>query len=698
MKNSKKSRRMLKCISIGALAAATATSCQGKNAVNSDTAPLVEETNSSTQSVPILKCGTMATKPAITATETYSEETVSSGTITHPEYVASLTEIVENGEVVGTYPDGETTPSQSVANAAEATPFRQSNKNNPTTETVDSVPSPSAYDGNKVAQLANNVNSTTSTPQLNVDEPVVTTTSSLANIATTQANTDEPSVSDSESTQIDSVESATFNVALSQINPVKVASPEEEEKEAEIVADEVTMYTIQPGDTLSQIAESFGVSLEDLLRINEITSPDDYIYSGDVLKIPKKYNLNLEALEIESTCQELSYENTCVLDEVITNDLPDEFSTSNNNIEDYSSVDDVDENVTVDNDSDYLHILPDEEFNEIMKEIDRLSRRSNNAGSDNVVEEAVVNNDILAEDSVTESSSQIDITEDSAVSSDGIAEEKDFDSFELEENTDYSYTAQVTPVSDQKTQDLLASIHNLEAEFPGTTIGMGIYSLDGTPLFEYNQFTPISGACTIKAPYAAYVLQCCEKEGINISNLYLMYEESMQNSGSGMIQYDPVRSVYNVEYLIEQMLSISDNTAYNILVERFPLDGYQEFLNTIGGQQLDGLQYGAASVTNRKNEWIAIYNYFNSDHKYSGFLRNAMTNTPYCYLTDCMVNAHQYQHKSGWCDGISYTSASDCAIIDNQYLVVVLTQDYVTGVAHTKIVETLGIEAELFMS
>lgn len=44
-------------------------------------------------------------------------------------------------------------------------------------------------------------------------------------------------------------------------------------------------YAVQPGDTLSGIAEQFGVDPQDLARVNGITDPD-LIYVGQVLRIP----------------------------------------------------------------------------------------------------------------------------------------------------------------------------------------------------------------------------------------------------------------------------------------------------------------------------------------------------------------------------------------------------------------------------
>ena len=48
----------------------------------------------------------------------------------------------------------------------------------------------------------------------------------------------------------------------------------------------VTTYIVQPGDTLSGIAERFGISLSDLEKANpQITNPN-LIFPGQVINIP----------------------------------------------------------------------------------------------------------------------------------------------------------------------------------------------------------------------------------------------------------------------------------------------------------------------------------------------------------------------------------------------------------------------------
>lgn len=49
------------------------------------------------------------------------------------------------------------------------------------------------------------------------------------------------------------------------------------------------MYTIQEGDTLFEIAQAFGVTMDNLISYNAISDPDA-IKAGQVLKVPAPAN------------------------------------------------------------------------------------------------------------------------------------------------------------------------------------------------------------------------------------------------------------------------------------------------------------------------------------------------------------------------------------------------------------------------
>lgn len=415
---------------------------------------------------------------------------------------------------------------------------------------------------------------------------------------------------------------------------------------------EYTEYIVQPNDGFYSIAEKFGISQEDAHLIAEFNglTLDSIIYEGVTIKIPSSATiLNMKSVAHAGNKQP---------------------SSSDENQSSEDSVSSAETNETVSNTD---------------SSTDSSSDNSSDSSSDNSVDSSLDESNNTADD----------VSSNSGAESTGGSHQSD------ESTTDTANTDANTSPDESQFYGLLGTIHEFESEYVGTTIAMGIYSLDGTPLFEYNQHTPISGACTVKAGYAAYVLKSCENQGIDIYSEKITYEPYMKNNGSGIIKNSEFGTEYSVDYLLTQLLSISDNTAYNILLSRFPLPEFQNWLDSVGGQQLYGLQYGACTVTQRKNEWLAIYNYINSGSTYSNELRNMLSNTYYCYLVQGMANYHNYLHKSGWANDDSgsptYTAAGDCAIIDDQYLVIVLSQDYVTGIAHTDVVQVLGREAEIFM-
>lgn len=278
-------------------------------------------------------------------------------------------------------------------------------------------------------------------------------------------------------------------------------------------------------------------------------------------------------------------------------------------------------------------------------------------------------------------------------------------------------TVNEVPVQNKGIQDLPWAmqqyVNTCLSNYPGLHIGCGVFSLDGTCGYGYNLNEEIYSACTIKAPYAMYVLKECEKQGLNIWETKIMYTKSMYNSGSGVIKDGPVNTEYSIGYLLSVLLKVSDNTAYNVLVSRFGLYGYQQYLNQIGGQNLYGSQYGRASAQQRLNEWAEIIKYIGSGSVYAQVLKSDITGrrtynpaigtmqidpngSQYCYLAEWMKHDHEYMHKSGWSWG-DYMSACDCAVIDNQYIIIMMTADYATGLSRIDILRGFGSTVEAYV-
>lgn len=256
---------------------------------------------------------------------------------------------------------------------------------------------------------------------------------------------------------------------------------------------------------------------------------------------------------------------------------------------------------------------------------------------------------------------------------------------------------EVKPDIKELPEPLMQQVQYWKRMYPNMDIGVGLYSLDGKKGYEYNANQRINGACTIKAAYAKYVLEECQKQGIDIWNTYITFEARHDNFGSGdIILYGQHGYSYSIGYLVNVMLTVSDNVAYNMLLDRFPLSGFWRMLKSIGGQD-DGRQWGSASVAQRRNEWLDIHKFVNSGGKYAETLRQNLTNTAYAYIPQGMVANHNYMHKSGWTENdYEYPASGDCAIIDDKYLLIVLTQDKSIGSGHINVIQYIGNATEAF--
>ncbi|MBP3596840.1 MAG: LysM peptidoglycan-binding domain-containing protein [Clostridia bacterium] len=233
-----------------------------------------------------------------------------------------------------------------------------------------------------------------------------------------------------------------------------------------------------------------------------------------------------------------------------------------------------------------------------------------------------------------------------------------------------------------------SAIENLKKKYPTMRIGVGLYTPEGS--YTYNASELITGCCTIKATYALYVIREAVENDIDIYTEKLTYQSWHYNSGSGNIKNQAVGTQYTIYELLQKLITISDNTAYNILLSKFTLEDFYAYNRSIGGQS-DGCRYGYASVEQRYAEWSKIIEYIQSDSKYADVLYKILDDAQYGYIEQGMVNhQHKVLHKSGWCSG-SYTGAGDVAFIDDQYLLIVMTDDRKTRTPRTDVVRAIGL-------
>ena len=208
----------------------------------------------------------------------------------------------------------------------------------------------------------------------------------------------------------------------------------------------------------------------------------------------------------------------------------------------------------------------------------------------------------------------------------------------------------------------------------GQKISVLAYSLDGKKAIAYNTNQKYFSACTIKA---GYVLSCCKQidQGTYNADDVMTYESKHYHTGSGKIKNQPYGTKYSIKTLLHEALYISDNVAYEMLVDYFGHEYYNKMIKKLGctGLELKGLWSHNVTVNDLGILWSEIATYLESDSTMSETLRKACTNSPYNYGSQFTTDV-DYSHKSGDNFG-DYAAYNDAGIMwgETPYVYVVLT-------------------------
>ena len=208
-------------------------------------------------------------------------------------------------------------------------------------------------------------------------------------------------------------------------------------------------------------------------------------------------------------------------------------------------------------------------------------------------------------------------------------------------------------------------------------ISVAVYSLDKTKGLIYNGNQEYFSACTIKALWMLYL--CKEIDDGNIDkNTIITYEEKHYHDGSGTIRKGSYGDQYTIEQLINLCLSISDNVAYEMLVQEvIDRNDFYEFLNSLNLNRLYIPTWSLWSSNSIPTDyliiWEAIYHYLETNTDGAQILKKACTNTKWNYGSATVTN-FDYSHKSGdnWEPNAAH---NDAGIIwaDTPYLYAIFT-------------------------
>ena len=178
-------------------------------------------------------------------------------------------------------------------------------------------------------------------------------------------------------------------------------------------------------------------------------------------------------------------------------------------------------------------------------------------------------------------------------------------------------------------------------------------------------------ASVIKAPYMLYIYRLALAGKADLEQK-LTYTEKYRREGTGELKNMEFGTEFTVEELIGYCLETSDNSAFAMLKELYPEDGYEKFAASIEGVHAeDAKAKGGPQICCESSLAFsrAIYNFIGENNPYSDNLFTHMTNS-----RNAMIyggDGSEVVRKYGWYEGFFH----DMAIVygEKNYLISIMT-------------------------
>lgn len=176
-------------------------------------------------------------------------------------------------------------------------------------------------------------------------------------------------------------------------------------------------------------------------------------------------------------------------------------------------------------------------------------------------------------------------------------------------------------------------------------------------------------ASVIKAPYMLYIYRLALAGKADLEQK-TVYTENFRREGTGVLKDMEFGTEFTVEELIGYCLEESDNSAFAMLKELFPEEGYEEFTASLGVCEEDSrVRNGQICCKSALIFSKAIYDFIGEENPYSENMRYHMTHS-----RNAMIyggDGAEVVRKYGWYEGFFH----DMAILygKKDYLLTIMT-------------------------
>lgn len=218
-------------------------------------------------------------------------------------------------------------------------------------------------------------------------------------------------------------------------------------------------------------------------------------------------------------------------------------------------------------------------------------------------------------------------------------------------------------------EEALNTLKNLLAKNP-FSISIYYQNLSNGTTIEFNSLKKYQAGSVVKAPYCKWLLT----QNPNLEETILFTKESVVE-GAGDIQKSEQGTPYTVGQLIEAMIVKSDNTAYNMLIQRFGLDGYLAYAKSLGVAANQSKQniFGSLSAAGTAMLFKDIYSFEQSAPEQSALLLDYMKNTDYHGMIPVALQGVTVAHKYGYNGGNNGFHDAGIVYSDPPYVLTVFT-------------------------
>lgn len=194
-----------------------------------------------------------------------------------------------------------------------------------------------------------------------------------------------------------------------------------------------------------------------------------------------------------------------------------------------------------------------------------------------------------------------------------------------------------------------AAIKELEAVLAKNPWSVSVYyeNLSTGAVVEFNSRRKFPAGSVVKAPYCKWLMTTDP----DLTELIAMQQSSIADGG-GKIKNEPIGTEFTVQQLIEYSLIESDNTAYQMLTQRYGFDGYLAYVKDMGvGSNISkGNLFGSLSPVGTSVLFKDIYNFSLTDPARSELIMTCMGSTAYSGPIGGALGI-PVAHKYGWNGG-----------------------------------------------